>query len=265
MQMQMLISAVNQDPEALLDTMKVATKAVLVNQCGREEERTLTHHAHEVLVLSSAEKGVGASRNLCLENATEEIVLFADEDIVYHDGYAESVLREFEQHPEAEMILFNVIAMEGRRTYYNEDFHRVGMRNYGRYPAYSIAARLNSLRQCGVKFSLLFGGGAPYSNGEDSLFLRDCLRAGLKIYASPVELGRETERESTWFHGYNERFFFDRGVLYHFLYGMLARPLALRFLLLKQQEMCREIPLRKAYALMKDGILQGKREERQSA
>ena len=43
-----------------------------------------------------------------------------------------------------------------------------------------------------------------------------------EVYATPAELGSETERESTWFDGYHEKFFIDRGVLYHFLYGKLA-------------------------------------------
>ena len=37
-----------------------------------------------------------------------------------------------------------------------------------------------------ITFSLLFGGGAKYSNGEDSLFLKDCLKYGLVVYAVPV-------------------------------------------------------------------------------
>ena len=38
-------------------------------------------------------------------------------------------------------------------------------------------------------------------------------------------------RPSTWFHGYDERFFHDRGVLYRALYGPLAGLMGLRFLL----------------------------------
>ena len=110
------------------------------------------------------------------------------------------------------------------------------------------------LQNTNVGFSLLFGGGARYSNGEDSLFLRDCLRQGLKIMASPEVVGEEKERESTWFHGYNDKFFKDRGVLYHFLYGRMAIPFSLRFLWAHKEEMCGEIGWKKAYALMMEGI-----------
>ena len=115
------------------------------------------------------------------------------------------------------MVLFNIRVGESRATYYTEKFHRVHIWNAGRYPTYSFAVRRERLQAANITFSLLFGGGAKYSNGEDSLFLKDCLSYGFKVYATPVELGAETERESTWFHGYHEKFFTDRGVLYHFL------------------------------------------------
>ena len=108
-------------------------------------------------------------------------------------------------------------------------------------------------------YSVLYGGGARYSNGEDSLFLRDCLKAGLRIYSHTICIGEETERQSTWFSGYHEKFFRDRGVLYHDLYGAAAVPLALRFLWVHRNEMCREIPLKRAFVLMREGIREGKR------
>ena len=84
--------------------------------------------------------------------------------------------------------------------------------------------------------------------------MRDCLKAGLKIYAVPVCIGEEIERESTWFHGYTEKFFTDRGVLYHYLYGKFSWIFTLRFLLKNKGEMCVEIPFKEAYAMMKKGI-----------
>lgn len=52
-----------------------------------------------------------------------------------------------------------------------------------------------------------------------------------------MTIGRENGRPSTWFHGYNEKFFYDRGVLYRFLYGWAALPMAVRFLLKNRTEM----------------------------
>ena len=121
-----------------------------------------------------------------------------------------------------------------------------------------MCIRTESIRKANVWFSLLFGGDARYSNGEDSLFIHDCLKKGLKIYGVPVTIGHEMRRqegdESTWFKGFTEKFFYDRGVLYHYLYGPMAVPFALRFLIKNRDKMCREIPLRDALRLMRKGI-----------
>ena len=70
-----------------------------------------------------------------------------------------------------------------------------------------------------VLVAALFGGGAKYSAGEDSIFLKSCLDNGLKIYAVPYALAfLNDDRPSTWFNGYTDKYFFDKGVLYSCLY-----------------------------------------------
>lgn len=253
---EVLVSAVDQNLPMLAEKMKIETDAVIVNQCGGYDyqEIFLPDKQHIVRCLSMKERGVGLSRNTALMHADADICLFSDEDIVLEKGYSQEILKAYEQYPDADMILFNVKVSEARRTYWNDGVKRIRWYNYGRYPAYSISGKLESMRRANVHFSLLFGGGAKYSNGEDSLFLRDCLRAGLKIIAVPACIGEEIERESTWFHGYTPKFFVDRGVLYHYLYGKFSKIFALRFLLKNRKEMCAEIPFQKAYLFMKEGI-----------
>ncbi len=258
MKIQMLVSAVDQDVRTLAKRMNIRTDAVIINQCDGFAYEEYEHHSHMIRCYSLRERGVGLSRNSALMRAEAEISIFSDEDIVYEDGYEGKVAEAFDRHKDADMLLFNVKVAEGRRTYWNEKEKRIRWYNYGRYPAYSIAARTDALHRANISFSLLFGGGAKYSNGEDSLFLRDCLKKKMKIVALPEVIGEEKERESTWFHGYNEKFFKDRGVLYHFLYGRMAVLFSLRFLLAHKEEMCREIGWRQAYSLMKKGIREGK-------
>lgn len=255
LKIQVLISTVNQDVETLAEKMKIETSAVIVNQCDRYDYREWSTGAgYMIQGFSMKERGVGLSRNAALLHADADICLFSDEDIVLEKGYQDAVREAYVQHPDADMILFNVRVAPARRTYWNEQVKRIHWYNYGRYPAYSISGKLDAFRRANAHFSLLFGGGAQYSNGEDSLFLRDCLRAGLRIYAVPVCIGEEIPRESTWFHGFTEKFFTDRGVLYHYLYGKFSRIFSLRFLFKNRREMCAEIPFKKAYRLMKEGI-----------
>ncbi len=259
MKVQLLISAVNKQPEVLIEEMKVKSDAILIHQCDKYDYQIFkvldeNKNEREIRVYSFCEKGVGISRNNALLRADKEISLFSDDDIVYEKDYEDKIVKEFEKHKEADVLLFNVNVCEERRTYFNRDFHRVRWYNCGRYPAYAIAIRTDRMQECNVTFSLLFGGGAKYSNGEDSLFLRDCLKAGLKMYATDVVIGEEKATESTWFFGYNKKFFYDRGVLYHYLYGAMAKVWGLRFLLKNKETMCKEISFKEAYGYLKQGI-----------
>lgn len=253
MTLQMLISSVGQDAHALMEKMKPECDCILVNQKMPYGYEEFTYGGHEIRCFHMQEKGVGLSRNHALLRADRDICLFTDEDIVYRKGYAQAVLRAFREHPEADMLLFNVEVAPERRTYWTESFHPVKWYNCGRYPAYSFALRTERMHELNLTYHLWFGGGARYSNGEDSLFIRDCIKGGMKVFAIPVTIGEEIPRPSTWFHGYNAKFFYDRGVLYHYLYGKLAPVMGVRFLYKNRKTMCEQFPVAKAKQLMKAG------------
>ena len=259
MTIQTLVSAVKQDTEKLPEKMGLQTNAVIINQTDRYAYREMKWGPYRIDIYDCDERGVGRSRNTALLRADADIVLFSDEDIVYDSGYADKIVSSFRKYRDADLLLFNLDVNENRRTYWIKKATRVHRFNCGRYPTFCAAARLSKLRAAGVSFSLLFGGGAPYSNGEDSLFFTDCLRKGLRIYAVPVKIGKEEERESTWFHGYNEKFFTDRGVLFYFLYRRFALLWALRFVITKRKLMCREIKPLQAFGLIRSGIRKGRR------
>lgn len=258
MSIQLLVAAVDKQPMELAEAMHIRTDAIIVNQCDKYDYTEWEKDGRLIRCFSMAERGVGLSRNHALLRADKEISLFADEDIVYSEDYEELIEEAFRTHPKADMLLFYVKAAPGRETYTIEKEGRVHWYNCGRYPTYSFAIRTGRVHAAGLSFHLYFGGGALYSNGEDSLFIRDCIRKGLRVEKVPVTIGEEIPRESTWFKGYNEKFFFDRGVLYYFLYGFLKKPMALRFLLAHKEEMCKEISVKQAYKLMKDGMKEAK-------
>lgn len=254
MNLQLLVAAVNKDEIKLSNEMNINSDAIIANQGSAFGYVRYKHKGYDVEAYSFAEKGVGLNRNTALMRASADIVLFSDDDIVYEDDYRDKVLQEFEKNPKADMILFNVNVSPERKTYEITDYGRVRWYNCGRYPTYSMAVRLNRVRENNISFSLLFGGGAKYSNGEDSLFIRDCLKKGLKVYKAPVVIGTEQETPSTWFEGYTEKFFYDRGVLYHYLYGTLAPIMARRFIEKNKKKMCDVITKKEALRLIKNGI-----------
>ena len=250
----MLISGMNLDTTHVAENMKLEADAIVINQTDSFGFEEYQYNNRNIRVYSFIEKGVGLSRNNALLRADGDIVLFSDEDIVYNEGYAKAVLDAFEANPDIDMIFFNFDVAEDRQTYHIEKKGRIRSYNCGRYPTYSLAVRREVLHKKGITFSLLFGGGAKYSNGEDSLFIKQCIKAGMKALALPVTLGREVPRPSTWFNGYTDKFFYDRGVLYKALYKGLAKPLALRFLIAHRDIMLTNRKLMDAYKLMTQGM-----------
>ena len=256
--LEVLVSSLEKDPRLLISHMNLECDAVIVNQGYKDVSYELkTENGLNIKLFESTERGVGRSRNKALDLADSKIVLFSDDDIVYSKGYAEKILKAFSADPDADIIMFNVDVSEERRTYHIDKPMTVHKWSVGRYPCYAAAVRLENVRKAGVRFSLLFGGGAKYSSGEDNLFFMDCLRAGLNIKAVPVTIGREEPGESTWFKGYTDKYFFDRGVLFSFLYGNQAQLWALRYALVKKKMYGNSAKISDALRLMKAGIKEG--------
>ena len=211
---QVLAAAVGAKADlSLPEKMNISTDALIGNQCSEDAVTSLEWRGCEIKYYSFAERGVGLNRNNTLMRATGEICLIAD-DMRYADGYAALVEDAFDRNPRADVIIFNVTESKGHPFVIRKPF-KVGRLNYMRFATFRLAFRTESLRRRGVAFNLSFGGGAKYQHGEDSLFLSDCLSRGLRVIALPVTIGELLyDRDSTWFRGFNERYFLDQGALY---------------------------------------------------
>ena len=108
MTIQVLVSTMDQTDYGLLDRMNIQTDAVVVNQSDRTSIDYFQYKGHSIKWISMSERGIGLSRNTCLMHANADIVLFADDDIVYRDGYAKEVLNSFERNSIADVICFNI-------------------------------------------------------------------------------------------------------------------------------------------------------------
>lgn len=97
MRVQVLISTMNQSDYTLLDKMNIQTDAIVVNQCQEDNVCEFMYNNHSVKWYSLNEKGVGLSRNTALMRASADILLFADDDVVFCDGYEQLVIDEFER------------------------------------------------------------------------------------------------------------------------------------------------------------------------
>ena len=248
MRIQVLVAAMNQKDHSLIEKMNIRTDAIVGNQCDFNSVEEFCVGDRRIRYLSFAEKGVGLNRNNALMRADADICLFADDDMVYEDNYAETVEHAFREHPDADVIVFNLKEKAVKRKLITKE-SRVGYLNYLRYGTARIAVRLASVKKCGIYFNQCFGGGTEHCHGEDNLFLNACLKNKLKIVAVPAYIATLTEeRASSWNNGYDEKYIRDQGVLFHALSRRWWRLLCLQDALRRHKSY--NMPFVKAFALM---------------
>lgn len=228
MKIQVLVAAVGQTDRSLPQKMNIQTDAIVANQCDENSVEQFEWNGHNVKYLNFVERGVGLNRNNALMRADADICLFADDDMVYADGYGETLERLFSENPTADVIIFNIKEKQVSR-YVIPKKMKVGYLNYLRYGTARVAVRLSSVKKNGIYFNQCFGGGTEYSHGEDNIFINSCLKKGLKVIAVPDFLAELTEeRESSWNKGYDEKYIRDQGVLYRTLSRKWWRLLCLQ-------------------------------------
>lgn len=226
MSVEVLLATMNQEDMLFLKKMNIQSDIIIGNQCNRNEV-TILHEKFHIQMYSFKEKGVGLNRNNILMRAKADYCLIADDDMTYVDGYVDLVERAFKMHSDADVIIFNVYG-EQQRKCTNTKSYRVNTLNFMRFGAVRIAVKRKSIHLNGIFFNLTFGGGTEHSNGEDTLFLWECLRHKLKIYAVPEYIATLNENSvSTWFRGYNDKYLKDKGILYKVMFRKMSRIICL--------------------------------------
>ncbi|MED3652389.1 glycosyltransferase family A protein [Heyndrickxia sporothermodurans] len=254
MNLEVLVSTMHQSDYSILDRMNIHSDAIIINQCDENQYKELDYNGNSIRFLSFNERGVGLSRNNALMRATADICLFADDDVTYVDNYKEIICEAFKKLPDADIILFNVPSTNPNRPYPNITKQtRIKWFNCLKYGAVRMAIKTESIKRSNIYFSLLFGGGARYSSGEDSLFISECIKRGLKVYGLPIEIGKVSQESSSWFNGYTDKYFIDRGILYAFLSKRWSTLLCIQFIIRHRKKFEKSKSWKEALVLMLKG------------
>ena len=213
---EILCVTMHQSDFSKIKSMNVHSNIVYANQCDRTSYDEISFEGHTAKMISTTTRGVGKNRNLALTYASADICLMADDDVTYHDDMEERVLREFELHPDADVIIFHFESNDPTKKPPKYSKTKKWPR-FARTPwgAIRIAFRLNSVKKANAWFSSLFGGGCTFPSGEDSLWIKDLRRAGLTFYVSKETIGEVSYETSTWFTGYDQKYFYGVGAYYY--------------------------------------------------
>ena len=244
MKLEVILSLMNLNKKDL-DKFNITSKCIVINQCKKESFEKYKNFN----IYSYNEKGTSNSRNRGLEKISEDIILFCDNDVIYNSDYEELILNEFKNNPKADVIFFNFdVKKRNKRIIKRRKILHIY--NSLNYATYNIAIRRKSIKN--IKFNTLFGPGARYSNGSDTMFIVDIFKNKLKVYSSPVYLGVVYNDNSTWFKGYNEKYFFNKGALFTSINYRLRHILCLQYLI-RHKDVLINYNLINAYKIMLKG------------
>lgn len=206
--LQVVVATMNQKDFSLYHKMNIQSDMIICNQCDEDKFEETTIDGHKIRMISTTTRGASVNRNLGILFADAEIVLLADDDIVYCDGYQEKICDAFDKYREAEVIIFNFTSTGvSQMSNYNKKI-ATSKRSFG---APRIAYRNERLKSKGICFSYVFGPKGIYSSGEDSLFVKQLNKAGLFVLRHTSVIGNIHYGESTWYQGRTEKYYFDKG------------------------------------------------------
>lgn len=219
----------------LYKKMNIQNNAIIINQTNYTSLEKALLNENNISIYSFPERGIGLSRNNALMRSTSEICMIADDDMEYYDSYTKKVENAYKKYPDADMILFNVrVFKNGNVKEAISEDHKINKFNSLRYGAVTFSFKREKILAENIFFSLLFGGGAKYGSGEDSIFLWSCLEKGLKIYAVSDTIADVKNDDSTWFNGFDKKYFYDKGALFRKLSRRCYRILILQFIVRKK-------------------------------
>lgn len=223
---EILCTTMNQSGFEKIKTMNVQTNIVLANQTSFVDYKEFAFDGeHVARLVSTNTQGVGINRNISLLYARGDICLLADDDMEFVNNLENVVLNDFANHPDADVIIFNIKTnSKNRPEKVNSKFRRLSLFERTPYGAVRIAFRLKSIKKINASFNCLFGGGCKYLAGEDSLFLSFLKKNKLRIYLSNQYIGKTDTRVSSWFSGYDNRYFYSKGA---FLKASNKKPFVL--------------------------------------
>ena len=246
MELEVLLSVMNLNKKDL-DKMNITSKCTIINQTDIEDVEEYKNY----MIYSCTDTGLSNSRNRGLEKIKSDIVILCDDDVVYNDYYEQIILNEFKKNPKADVILFNLYSPNRKRKVIEENKRLRKYNTFG-YGSQSIAFRRKSILRKGIVFHQLFGAGSVYTTGEDTLFIVDCLKKNLKIYCCTKYIGTVNHEHSTWFKGYNKKYFFNKGALYTAISTRFRKPLMKQYLK-RHPEVLTRLDYHEAYKYMKMG------------
>ncbi len=193
---------------------------LIVNQTSKEV--LLKSNMPNIRVINSFDYGLSKSRNIALQNAIHDIVLIADDDVVYEKDFVSNIIYLFNKHPNAAFITFKVNDLSGMpyRDYTKSTIQH-SLKSIKPLISIEIAFNCKIVKELKVSFNNHFGLGSTFATAEEYIFCRDILKSGGKGYFNNAHIVSHPEHSSGKEMG-SDRVIYARAALAYKVYGILA-------------------------------------------
>ena len=225
-----LISTMNQeDPIKLAKNMRV-NNYVMINQLTKDITVPKKIMDGKSKIISVNEKGLSRSRNEAILNSNADICVIADDDMYYSNQYELNVSNGYKKYPDADIIAYYVDSDDKRHIKEKLKEGKLSMLTTMKIASMNITFRRQTIIDSHIKFDENFGTGTENYMGEENIFLFDCYKYGLKIYYIPIKIATlRKDSISTWFNGYDKKYFTVKGRVFTRMSKLLALPFVLQF------------------------------------
>lgn len=237
MKLEVLMSCMHQTDDKLVRKSQITGDVIVINQCDRNGYGEYTTQAGLARVFSTTQRGLTGSRNMALEKSAADICLLCDDDEVFVQDYEEKILKAYQGLPQADVIIFKMV---NRQPSFEDKILRLRFPRTMKISSWQISFRREQLLRAGVRFDELLGAGTGNGAEEELKFLTDCEKAGLAIYYVPTEIASVAQAESTWFGGFTETFFENRGATTRYILGAGVASLYAVYYVIRKRGLYRE-------------------------
>lgn len=260
---EVLLSAMNiknkNDFNELLKKNKITSNVLVINQTD-DKNINLEINENGKRLYTYNEKGTSKSRNKQLVKSIGDICILADDDMVYVNNYEEIVKQEYIKNPQADMIIFNIENMNKEREKIKKIKNKkIKLLNIMKVRTPEISFKKHIINKNNIKFDENFGPNSRFQKGEETLFLRDCIKNKIKIYSANVNLGRVSDTQSTWFTGFNKKYLYDQGAIFYRAYPKIYIFIILQYVIRKYKLYKKNIKIIEALKQMCKGAKDCKR------
>lgn len=250
---QILLSCMHEKNYDIIKRSNIHCNCLVVNQCDKNNKI----ENNNITWINSTDRGLSKSRNLAIANSTSDVCLISDNDEMFTNDVDKIIIKAYKDIPEADIIIFEI---SNRVSKLRKGIYKLKRLELLRVSSLQITFKRKSIVNNNLYFDEKLGAGTGNGAGEENKFLLDAYDKELKIYHYPVFIAEMIDdNESTWFSGYDEEYFYKRGMSTRYILGLtLSFLYAFYFVLAKRNIYVSTIRTRRALISILRGIFDNK-------